>query len=105
MEWIFLMIAGCLEVLWAIGLKYTFGFTRFWPSFWTILGMILSFFFLAQAVKTIPIGNGYAIWTGIGVIGSTILGVILFSEVLSFCRIACISLILIGIVGLKFLTK
>lgn len=105
MEWIFLIIAGCLEIAWAIGLKYTVGFTRFWPSFFTVIGMILSFFFLAQAVKTLSIGNAYAIWTGIGVVGTTILGIVLFSEAIFLSRIICILFILVGIIGLKVLTK
>ncbi len=105
MEWVLLVIAGCLEIAWAIGLKYTIGFTRFWPSVFTIITMILSFIFLSQAIKVLPIGNAYAIWTGIGVVGTTILGVILFSENINLFRVLCISLILIGIVGLRVITK
>lgn len=99
------MIAGLLEIAWAIGLKYADGFTKLWPSVFTIIGMILSFVCLAQAVRTIPVGSAYAIWTGIGVIGTTILGVILFSEPRDIARISCLLLILVGIIGLKVLTK
>lgn len=105
MAWIYLMIAGLLEIAWAIGLKYADGFTKLWPSVFTIIGMILSFVCLAQAVRTIPVGSAYAIWTGIGVIGTTILGVILFSEPRDIARISCLLLILVGIIGLKVLTK
>jgi quaternary ammonium compound-resistance protein SugE len=104
MAWIHVIIAGLLEIFWAISLKYTDGFSKLWPSVLTICGMIASFYFLAQALKTIPVGTGYAVWTGIGAAGTAILGIILFSEPASLPRILCIGLILAGIVGLKVTT-
>ena len=101
MAWVHLIIAGLLEIFWAISLKYTDGFSKLWPSVLTICGMIASFYFLAQALKTIPVGTGYAIWTGIGAAGTAILGIILFSEPASLPRVFCIGLIVAGIVGLK----
>ena len=105
MAWIYLFIAGLFEIGWAVGLKYTDGFTRLWPSVVTIVTMILSFYFLSSAVKTIPIGTAYAIWTGIGAVGTAILGIILFDESKEFIRIIFIMLIVVGIVGLKFFSK
>jgi quaternary ammonium compound-resistance protein SugE len=105
MSWIYLFIAGLFEIGWAIGLKYTAGFTKLWPSVITIVGMILSFYFLSTAVKTIPIGTAYAIWTGIGAVGTAILGIILFGESKEIIRIFFITLIVIGIVGLKIFSK
>ena len=105
MAWICLFIAGLFEIGWAVGLKYTDGFTRLWPSIVTIVTMILSFYFLSSAVKSIPIGTAYAIWTGIGAVGTAILGIILFDESKEFIRIIFIMLIVIGIVGLKFFSK
>ena len=105
MAWIYLFIAGLFEIGWAVGLKYTEGFTKLWPSVITIFGMILSFYFLSTAVKTIPIGTAYAIWTGIGAVGTAILGIILFGESKEFMRMLFILLIIIGIVGLKFFFK
>lgn len=104
MAWVYLLIAGMLECGWAIGLKYTEGWTRFWPSLLTLAGMIASFYFLAQAVRTIPIGTGYAIWTGIGTVGAAALGAFLFHEPLTPARLFCIALIIAGIVGLKLAT-
>lgn len=101
MAWLFLFLAGLTEIGWAIALKYSHGFTRIIPSVITIVVMISSFFLLAQSLKTIPIGTAYAIWTGIGIVGTVILGIILFDEPLSFIRLLFLSLILIGIVGLK----
>jgi quaternary ammonium compound-resistance protein SugE len=105
MAWIYLFIAGLFEIGWAVGLKYTEGFTKLWPSVITITGMILSFYFLSNAVKTIPIGTAYAIWTGIGAVGTAILGMILFNESKEFVRIFFIFLIVVGIVGLKIFSK
>ena len=104
MAWIYLFIAGILEVGWAIGLKYTEGFSRFWPSVGTIICMIVSFGFLGQALKTIPIGTGYAVWTGIGTVGTAILGMALLGEPRDAPRVLCIFLIVAGISGLKMLS-
>ncbi|MBR0599441.1 quaternary ammonium compound efflux SMR transporter SugE [Sinanaerobacter chloroacetimidivorans] len=101
MKWIFLLVAGGFEVLWAIGLKYSFGFTRLIPSIFTIIGMIASFYFLSLALKNLPIGTAYAIWTGIGTVGTVILGIILFKEPMNMSRVVFISFIIIGIIGLK----
>lgn len=101
MAWLFLFLAGLTEIGWAIALKYSHGFTRIIPSVITIVVMISSFFLLAQSLKTIPIGTAYAIWTGIGIVGTVILGIILFDEPISFIRLLFLLLILIGIVGLK----
>jgi quaternary ammonium compound-resistance protein SugE len=105
MSWIYLFIAGLFEIGWAIGLKYTNGFTKLWPSVITIVGMVLSFYFLSTAVKSIPIGTAYAIWTGIGAVGTAILGILLFGESREFMRIFFIMLIVVGIVGLKVYSK
>lgn len=102
MAWGYLVIAGLLEVGWAIGLKYTNGWTRPWPSLLTVLMMIASFYFLAQALRLIPIGTAYAVWTGIGAVGTAILGMVLFGEPAHAARLLCIALIVGGIVGLKF---
>jgi quaternary ammonium compound-resistance protein SugE len=104
MEWLILFIAGVFEAAWAIGLKYTEGFTRFYPSVFTVACMLLSFYFLAQALKTLPIGTGYAVWTGIGILGTTILGILLFNESCDIGKLLCIMLIFSGVMGLKFLT-
>jgi quaternary ammonium compound-resistance protein SugE len=101
MAWIHLIVAGLLEIFWAVNLKYTNGFANLWPSVLTVAGMIASFYFLAQALKTLPVGTGYAIWTGIGAAGTAILGIILFSESAAWPRLACIALIVAGIIGLK----
>jgi len=105
MAWIYLFIAGLFEIGWAVGLKYTEGFTKLWPSVVTIVTMILSFYFLSSAVKTIPIGTAYAIWTGIGAVGTAFLGMILFGESKEFIRIFFIFLIVIGIIGLKIFSN
>ena len=102
MAWIYLVIAGLLEIGWAIGLKYTEGFSRFWPSVATICAMILSFGLLAAALKTIPVGTGYAVWTGIGAAGTAIIGMAFLGESREVLRILCILLIVTGVVGLKF---
>ncbi len=101
MAWIYLILAGLLEVAWAIELKYTEGWTRLYPSMITVALMIGSFYFLSMAVRTLPIGSAYAVWTGIGTVGAAILGIILFDEPRDLAKIACIALIIIGIVGLK----
>lgn len=101
MAWIFLFIAGIFEVVWAIGLKYTEGFTKLFPSTITVLGMAISFYFLSMAVKTLPIGTAYAIWTGIGAAGAVILGMVLFGEPRNLLRLMFVAFILVGIIGLK----
>jgi quaternary ammonium compound-resistance protein SugE len=101
MAWTLLIIAGLFEIGWAIGLKYTEGFTRLWPSVWTVTAMVISVYLLAIAVRTLPIGTGYAVWTGVGAAGTAILGILLFNESASAMRIASIALIVAGIVGLK----
>jgi len=101
MYWLILFIAGLFEVAWAVGLKYTEGFSKFWPSVFTVACMIISMAGLAYAVKQLPVGTAYAIWTGIGAVGTAILGMILFNESREFVRIFFIFLIVAGIVGLK----
>lgn len=101
MAWVYLLIAGLLEIGWAVGLKYTEGFTRLWPSLGCAAAMAASVFLLALALKSIPVGTGYAVWTGIGAAGTAILGMILLGEPASALRIGCIALIVAGIVGLK----
>lgn len=105
MPWIYLFTAAILEVVWAIGMKYNEGFRRLIPSVITLAALYGSFFMLAAAVKTLPIGTAYAIWTGIGAVGTAILGMILFNESRDFLRLASIALIILGVVGLKFTTK
>jgi len=104
MAWIYLTIAGLFEVGWAIGLKYTEGFTRLLPSLWTIASMILSIVLLGLALKTLPVGTAYAVWTGIGAVGTAALGIYLFAEPATLARLLCIGLILSGIIGLKLVT-
>ena len=101
MNWIYLVIAGVFEIAWAIGLKYTEGWTRLWPSLITAALMIASFYFLSLAVRTLPIGTSYAVWTGIGTVGAAILGMVLFDEPRDIVRVLCIALIIAGIAGLK----
>ena len=102
--WLALMLAGAMEVLWALGLKYSDGFSRFWPSVGTVLAVQLSFVFLAISLKTIPFGTAYAIWAGIGAAGVVIVGMVMFGERTDFVRIACLMLIVTGMVGLKLAT-
>lgn len=104
MAWLLLLIAGLLEVGWAVGLKYTEGFTRLVPSVLTLLSMAASVGMLALALKTLPMGTAYAVWTGIGAVGTAILGIVLFGDPAGISRIACIGLIVAGIVGLKLVT-
>ena len=105
MEWIYLLIAGLFEISWAIGLKFSFGFTKLVPSVLTVVCMILSFYFLALSLKNLPLGTAYAVWTGIGTIGTAILGIILFKEPFDALRILCILFIICGITGLKLLSS
>ena len=101
MAWAILIIAGLFEIGWAVGLKYTEGFTRLWPSIWTVAAMMVSLYLLAVAIRTLPIGTSYAVWTGVGAAGTAILGMILLGEPASIARVASIGLIVAGIVGLK----
>jgi quaternary ammonium compound-resistance protein SugE len=101
MEWFYLAIAGLLEMFWAIGLKYSQGFTKPLPSIMTVLGMAASFYFLSLSLKSLPIGTAYAVWTGIGTVGTVMFGIVLFAEPVGFMRLACIMLVVSGIIGLK----
>jgi quaternary ammonium compound-resistance protein SugE len=101
MAWEILVVAGILEMGWAVGLKYTEGFTRLWPTVFTVLSMILSIGLLGLAVRTLPIGTAYAVWTGIGTLGTAILGVVLFREPATVARMVSITLIVAGIIGVK----
>lgn len=104
MPWLVLFVAGLFEIAWAVGLKYSDGFSKLWPSIFTILCMIISMGLLAYAVKHLPVGTAYAIWTGIGAVGTAILGMILFDESKELIRVFFIFLIVVGIVGLKLFT-
>ena len=101
MSWIYLFFAGIFEVAWAVGLKYTDGFSRAIPSLLTIGAMFVSFYLLSQALKELPLGTAYTVWTGIGAVGTVVLGMFLFGESRDFARLGCITLILAGILGLK----
>ena len=104
MAWIYLCIAGVFETGWAIGLKYTDGFSKPVPTILTAISMVVSLILLGIALKSLPVGTGYAVWTGIGAVGTAILGIVLFGESADFMRIACLGLIVTGIIGLKFAT-
>ncbi|MGX9366164.1 quaternary ammonium compound efflux SMR transporter SugE [Desulfoplanes sp. PS50] len=101
MDWVILVIAGLFETGWAIGLKYTHGFTRLWPSVWTVLAMGVSLWLLGIAIRSLPVGTAYSVWVGIGAIGTVILGIVLFGEPANSGRLISIALIVAGIVGLK----
>lgn len=101
MSWSILFLAGLFEVVWAVGLKYTEGFTRLWPSVGTVAAMGVSFYLLAVAMRTLPLGTAYAVWVGIGAVGTAILGIMLFNEPANAGRLVSLGLILAGIVGLK----
>ena len=101
MAWLFLLVAGLCEIAWAIGLKYTEGFSRFLPTIGTVVAMAASIGCLGLALKSLPVGTAYAVWTGIGTIGTAVLGIYLFNEPATLLRLACIGLILSGIIGLK----
>lgn len=105
MHWILLLLAGVFEVTWAIAMKYSNGFSVLIPSIVTVVGYILSAIFLAMALKQLPLGTAYAMWTGFGIIGTSVLGIFLFQEKLSIPQVICVMLIVIGIVGLKLLGK
>ena len=101
MPWIILVLAGLFEIGWAIGLKYTEGFTRLWPSVWTVAAMIVSLALLGLAMKSLPVGTSYAVWVGVGAVGTAILGIVLLGEPATAGRIGSLALIVAGIVGLK----
>lgn len=104
MPWIHLLLAGLFEIGFAMGLKYSHGFTRLWPSLATAVAAAISLWLLTQALRTIPVGTGYAIWTGIGALGVAVLGIFLFGDSASWPRLACIGLIVAGVVGLKLVS-
>jgi quaternary ammonium compound-resistance protein SugE len=104
MAWVILVLVGILEIGWAVGLKYTAGFTRLWPSIATVSTMAVSLALLGVAVRTLPLGTAYAIWTGIGMVGTVFVGTLLFGEAASLVRFLCVCLILSGIIGLKLVT-
>mgnify|MGYP001326915906 CR=1 FL=1 len=104
MAWTYLVVAGVLEIIWAIGLKYTEGFTKVVPSVITGVALVASMVFLALALRSIPVGTGYAVWTGIGAVGTALLGIVLFAEPATAARLGCIALIVAGIAGLKLVT-
>lgn len=105
MNWLILVVAGLFEIGWAIGLKYTEGFTRLWPTVGTVLAMLLSIGLLGLAMKSLPVGTAYAIWVGVGAIGTAILGIVLFNEPANTARLLSLALIFAGIVGLKLSTN
>ena len=104
MAWILLVVAGLFEVGWAIGLKYTEGFTRLWPTIWTVGSMIASMWLLGIAMKSLPVGTAYSVWVGVGAVGTVILGVVLLGEPASVARLVSVGLIVAGIIGLKLAT-
>ncbi len=104
MAWGFLFLAGLLEIVWALALKYSYGFTRLWPSVATCLAIVLSFGLLGLSLKSVPFGTAYAIWTGIGAAGAATAGILLFGESADLARLGCLFLIVAGIIGLKFVT-
>ncbi len=104
MAWLILLLAGLFEIAWAIGLKYSEGFTRLWPSVWTLGTMAISIWLLGIAMRSLPVGTAYSVWVGVGAIGTVLLGIILFQEVASPARLISVALIILGIVGLKLAT-
>ena len=104
MAWGILILAGLFEIGWAVGLKYTDGFTRLWPTLGTVLSMVVSLWLLGLALRSLPLGTAYAIWTGVGTVGTALLGIALFGESADPLRLACIGLIIAGILGLKLVT-
>ena len=104
MAWIILVIAGLFEVGWAIGLKYTEGFTRLWPTVWTVAAMIVSLWLLGIAMKSLPVGTAYSIWVGVGAVGTVVLGILLLGESANAARLVSVAFIIAGIVGLKLAT-
>jgi quaternary ammonium compound-resistance protein SugE len=103
--WTVLLVAGVLETAWAIGLKYTHGFTRLWPSVWTGAAAVASMVLLSIAVKVIPVGTGYAVWTGIGAVGTALIGMVWLGESREMVRLACLGLIIAGVLGLRFVAE
>ena len=101
MAWLILVTGGLFEIGWAIGLKYTEGFTRLWPSIWTVLAMTISLWLLGIAMRSLPVGTAYSVWVGVGAVGTVILGIFLFGESANLARIVSICLIIAGIVGLR----
>ncbi len=104
MAWTILVVAGLFEVGWAIGLKYTDGFSRLWPTIWTALAMIISLWLLGVAMKSLPVGTAYSIWVGVGAVGTVILGIVLLEEPANASRLISVALIVAGIIGLKLAT-
>ncbi|MFV0371870.1 MAG: quaternary ammonium compound efflux SMR transporter SugE [Azonexus sp.] len=104
MAWVVLVIAGLFEIGWAVGLKYTEGFTRFWPTVGTVLSMLISLGLLGIAMKSLPLGTAYAVWVGVGAVGTVALGIVLFAEPASAARLVSVGLIVAGIIGLKLAT-
>ncbi|HUX94069.1 MAG TPA: quaternary ammonium compound efflux SMR transporter SugE [Ignavibacteriaceae bacterium] len=105
MAWLILFIAGLFETAWAIGMKYSGGFTKVYPTIFTFVAMGFSVFLLSISIKTLPVGTAYAVWTGIGAVGTAIFGIILFGETKEFARLFFIFLIIVGVVGLKIFSK
>ncbi|WP_340646856.1 quaternary ammonium compound efflux SMR transporter SugE [Phenylobacterium sp.] len=105
MAWLILFVAGLCEIGWAVGLKYTDGFTRLWPTVFTGASLLVSMALLGAAMKTLPLGTAYAVWTGIGAVGTVILGIVLFKEPVTVARLVCVGLIVAGILGLKIFGK
>jgi quaternary ammonium compound-resistance protein SugE len=104
MAWMILILAGLFETGWAIGLKYTEGFTRFWPTVWTVFAMIVSLWLLGIAMRTLPVGTAYSVWVGVGAVGTVVLGIALLEEPANAARLASVGLIIAGIIGLKLAT-
>lgn len=104
MQWFILVLAGLLEIGWAVGLKYTDGFSRLWPSVFTAVAIMLSLGLLGLAVKDLPVGTAYAVWMGIGTVGTVVFGIVFFGESAGFLRLASVALILLGVIGLKLAT-
>lgn len=104
MSWFYLILAGLFEIGWAIGLKYTEGFTRLWPSAATLAAMLVSVALLGLAMRDLPVGTAYAVWTGIGAVGTVLLGMLLFGDSASVLRLGCVALIVAGVLGLKFVS-
>lgn len=105
MSWLILVLAGLFEVGWAIGLKYTEGFTKFWPTVWTVGAMALSLWLLGVAMKSLPVGTAYAVWVGVGAVGTALLGIVLLGEPANAGRLASLALIVAGIIGLKLASQ